>query len=173
MDALPRRKVGFAFDTFMLLHENHKRSHPERPARLMCIVSHLDKQEDDILESCIRVQCPFAQEVDIRRVHSTLELVERSRYNKKKLRDESVKVLKEHGTEVNYLEYDVFANRYSYECALMAVGASVEACNAIFKRKECQSVFAAIRPPGHHAEAAKVQGFCFFNNAAVAAKHLQ
>lgn len=81
--------------------------------------------------------------------------------------------MKEHGTEVNYLEYDVYANRYSYECALMAAGGSVEACDAIFKRKECQSVFAAIRPPGHHAEAGKVQGFCFFNNAAVAARHLQ
>jgi len=55
----------------------------------------------------------------------------------------------------------------------MAAGASIEACNAIFKSKECQSVFAAIRPPGHHAEASKVQGFCFLNNAAIAARHVQ
>ena len=67
----------------------------------------------------------------------------------------------------------MYGNRYSYECALMAAGASIEACNAIFKRKECQSVFAAIRPPGHHAEASKVQGFCFLNNAAIAARHVQ
>lgn len=66
----------------------------------------------------------------------------------------------------------MYANRYTYECALMAAGASIEACDAIFERKECESVFAAIRPPGHHAEAEKIQGFCVFNNVAIAAKYL-
>jgi acetoin utilization deacetylase AcuC-like enzyme len=33
--------------------------------------------------------------------------------------------------------------------------------------------FAAVRPPGHHAERALAMGFCFFNNAAVAAQHLR
>ena len=33
--------------------------------------------------------------------------------------------------------------------------------------------FAAVRPPGHHAERALAMGFCFFNNAAVAAEHLR
>ena len=28
----------------------------------------------------------------------------------------------------------------------------------------------ALRPPGHHAEAARAMGFCFFANAAVAAR---
>lgn len=65
-------------------------------------------------------------------------------------------MLKEHGTEVNYMEYDVYANRYTYECALMAAGASIESCNAIFENKVCDSVFAAVRPPGHHAESAKI-----------------
>jgi acetoin utilization deacetylase AcuC-like enzyme len=33
--------------------------------------------------------------------------------------------------------------------------------------------FAAVRPPGHHAEAATAMGFCFFGNVAVAAEHLR
>jgi acetoin utilization deacetylase AcuC-like enzyme len=33
--------------------------------------------------------------------------------------------------------------------------------------------FAAVRPPGHHAEVATAMGFCFFDNIAIAAEHLR
>ena len=167
-----KRRVGFAYDNFMLLHENHKRPHPERPARLMSIYTYLENTK--LLNKLIPVKCSFADLKYIERVHSKymIEQVEKSRYDKHKLRDEGIQVLKEHGKQVNYLEYDVYTNRWTYECALMAVGGTLEACDAIFKRKECDSVFAAVRPPGHHAEESKVQGFCLFNNVAVAARYL-
>ena len=34
-------------------------------------------------------------------------------------------------------------------------------------------IFCAVRPPGHHAETIRANGFCFVNNVAVTAKYLQ
>ena len=36
---------------------------------------------------------------------------------------------------------------------------------------EAATGFSALRPPGHHAEPDRAMGFCFFGNAAVAARH--
>ena len=36
-----------------------------------------------------------------------------------------------------------------------------------------RKAFVAVRPPGHHAERSTAMGFCFLNNAAVAAEHLR
>lgn len=35
-----------------------------------------------------------------------------------------------------------------------------------------EAAFAAVRPPGHHAEVSTAMGFCYFNNIAVAAQYL-
>ena len=34
-------------------------------------------------------------------------------------------------------------------------------------------MFCAVRPPGHHAETVRANGFCFINNTAVTARYLQ
>lgn len=40
-------------------------------------------------------------------------------------------------------------------------------------RREFKHGAAIVRPPGHHAESNMAMGFCFFNNAAIAARAAQ
>jgi len=47
---------------------------------------------------------------------------------------------------------------------------AIEAAERVIEGK--QMVYALSRPPGHHAMQAASNGFCFFNNACVAAHHL-
>jgi acetoin utilization deacetylase AcuC-like enzyme len=68
------------------------------------------------------------------------------------------------------LDGDTLMSEGTAEAALRAAGAAVMAVDAV-KEGWARSAFAAIRPPGHHAEAQRPMGFCFFNNAAVAALH--
>ena len=59
----------------------------------------------------------------------------------------------------------------SKNAILRSCGAGLAAVDDLMKNNE--RVFCAIRPPGHHAETVKAMGFCFVNNAAVAARYLQ
>jgi len=55
---------------------------------------------------------------------------------------------------------------------LLAVGGVLEAVDRVIA-EEIDNAFCAVRPPGHHAERSKAMGFCYFNNAAIAAVYLQ
>lgn len=55
----------------------------------------------------------------------------------------------------------------------MAVGAIINSLDVILKDKICRSVFAAVRPPGHHCDNETITGFCFFNNVAVGVRYAQ
>lgn len=56
----------------------------------------------------------------------------------------------------------------SYDAALLAAGALVIGVEAVL-RGDVKNAFALVRPPGHHAFADHGEGFCLFNNVAIAA----
>lgn len=60
----------------------------------------------------------------------------------------------------------------SYDVALEATGAVLAAVDAVMAGA-VSSAFCAVRPPGHHATAARGMGFCIFNHVAIAARYLQ
>ncbi len=68
------------------------------------------------------------------------------------------------------IDPDTSINRHTWEAALMAAGAAIDATDAVMAG-ELENAFCAVRPPGHHACHNKAMGFCFFNNVAIAAKY--
>ena len=65
---------------------------------------------------------------------------------------------------------DTVISRRSWDAALKAVGSGLSAVDAVITGK-CARAFCVVRPPGHHANAARGMGFCIFNNIAIAARH--
>lgn len=70
------------------------------------------------------------------------------------------------------IDGDTVMSPGTLEAVLRGVGAATRGVDAVMAG-EAKSVFAAMRPPGHHAERTRAMGFCLFNNAAVAARHAQ
>lgn len=76
------------------------------------------------------------------------------------------------GKGLQALDLDTQTTADSYETACLAVGGVFTLLDEIWQHKSRRG-FAAIRPPGHHAEPDKAMGFCLFNNAALGAHYLQ
>lgn len=61
-------------------------------------------------------------------------------------------------------------NNNAYPAALRGVDCALTAADEILRGR--RMAYALVRPPGHHAEKASFGGFCYFNNAAIAAQYL-
>jgi acetoin utilization deacetylase AcuC-like enzyme len=75
------------------------------------------------------------------------------------------------GREAVVLDGDTSTGPRTFETALLAAGGFIRLLDLILDGRAANG-FALVRPPGHHAEASRAMGFCFFNNVAVGAEHL-
>ena len=71
-----------------------------------------------------------------------------------------------------FLDTDTPVGAKSYEVALRAAGACLEAVDLVASDSS-QRPFGLVRPPGHHASPDRSMGFCIINNVAVAARYSQ
>lgn len=70
------------------------------------------------------------------------------------------------------LDADTVLSPSSVPAARLAAGAAIDAVKAVLSGQADRG-FAAVRPPGHHAEPNRAMGFCLFSSVAVAARTAQ
>ncbi len=128
--------------------------HPESPARLAAIDEAL--QATGLAERLRRVQARPASRDELLLAHEPQYL------DGLMARLVGVK-------GVVQLDPDTAANEHTLDAALHAAGAALQAADWVCSGR-ARRAFCALRPPGHHATRSKAMGFCFFNNAALAAR---
>ncbi len=134
-------------------------AHPERAARLLAIERQL--RATPLWDELAHLDFAPASEADIERCHLKSHIAR-------------VKTMAQNGGGA--LDSDTIVSPRSFEAALLASGAAIEAVRAVWQG-EVQNAFVAARPCGHHAESGRDSGgpwgFCLFNHVAVAARYAQ
>jgi acetoin utilization deacetylase AcuC-like enzyme len=129
--------------------------HPERPDRLRAVAATL---AEDRFSALTRGDAP---EGDL----DTVALCHDNHYV-----DELRHIAPTSG--MAYIDGDTSMSPGTWEAVMRGVGGAVAATDAVMKG-HARNAFVATRPPGHHAEINKAMGFCFFDNAAIAARYAQ
>ncbi|TET18266.1 MAG: histone deacetylase [Dehalococcoidia bacterium] len=144
-------KVGYVYDPIYLKHNTGQ--HVENVRRLEAIISYLEQTGLKQQLSQIKPRVATTEEISLVHHKQYISYIQ--------------EVAKKGG---GWLDVDTVMSPNSYDAALYAVGGVIRATEAVMDGK-VGSAFALVRPPGHHATAARAMGFCLFNNVAIAAKY--
>lgn len=128
--------------------------HPEQPARLPAVFEGLANA--GLSERVAWMQAPAVTREALVRAHPATYL------------DQLDQCSPASGSQP--LDGDTVLTPQTLPAARRAAGAAVAAVDAV-ATGELRAAFAAVRPPGHHAERTTAMGFCFYGNIAIAALH--
>jgi acetoin utilization deacetylase AcuC-like enzyme len=126
--------------------------HPEQPDRLRAVLSALEHPD---FTSLLREQAPLASADQLRLAHPDAYVQE---------------ILGIPEDAYRALDPDTIVGPGSVAAARHAAGGAIAAVDAVMEGW-ADAAFAAVRPPGHHAEASQAMGFCLFNSVSIAAHH--
>ncbi len=148
-----RRRTAWITHEACALHEMGE-WHPERPARLHAIAEEF--VNSGLANVLHRMPAPRATDEELIRIHP----------------EQYVEAIGRASPARGYvqLDPDTSLNPHSVEAAYRAAGAVVAATDSVMA-KTVDNAFCMVRPPGHHAEAARPMGFCIFNSVAVGIAH--
>lgn len=148
----PVRLLVASHPTFAL-HDTGP-GHPERPQRLEAVATGIALS--GAADAVIHVEpVPAAREV-VARVHGDPYLQYLEGFA---------------GQGGGYLDADTVVSPASFDAALLAAGAGLQAV-AWLARRQADAALCVVRPPGHHATPRTAMGFCLLNSIAVTARHL-
>ena len=130
--------------------------HPEQPARYEAVLAALEKA--GLRAKMREVPARVVKRDDLLLVHTAeyLDLAERE--------------IRAGAEQLSTGDTGVGA--HSWDAAMAAAGCALAATEAVVKG-DAKTAFCLVRPPGHHAGAARGMGFCILNNVALAARHAQ
>jgi acetoin utilization deacetylase AcuC-like enzyme len=137
--------------------------HPECPERLSAIENRL--LVSGVGDALVKREASAAPIADIELAHGRM-YVAALRGLTDGLREE----IDAGGPTHAQIDPDTSINIHTWDAALRAAGAAIDATDAVMAG-EMDNAFCSVRPPGHHACKDKAMGFCFFNNAAIAAHY--
>lgn len=156
-----RGKTGVIYDGSMAQHLClWDESYPECPERYTSVINRC--REMKLLERCEELKPRKATKEEVLMVHTE------SHYD---LLKSTTNCKDEYHLEDLSSNYDaIYIHPTTFDVSLLACGSTIELVDNVLDGK-VQNGMAIIRPPGHHAGNSEYNGYCFFNNVAVAAQH--